>query len=299
MSFWSKVKDKWKVGVGAVSLAVLGAAGGYWAYEKIGYEGNVHVFNERLNHVVYGGDGGLDTPQRAGIVKSIAAYAPKKVRLLGDLTYPIGTRSEADYIAHIAVPFGDFGPQHTETLLVMGNHGFYSAKESERHFLQKKFQSGPVGKVRFDNYYGMNVYYNACEIYYESTIYDVKVGDPDIQKRQEEFVCKAVNDPRCVGKTMIAITHQAAIGKGPRGNTKSGDYMSFDENCLRNKVDYVLSGHEHTTLYSGMYGRTQYFIAGALAKLTVGSPGYLTLDDGVVRERLVGVKAYLVEEDDH
>jgi hypothetical protein len=291
---WKKIR----IAVGAIGVAVLGASASYWAYEKIGYEKNVHVFNERLDRVAYGGDGGIDTPQRAGVVKAIRQYAPKKVRLLGDVCYDVGCINEQAYQAHVAGPFGDFGPRHDETLLIGGNHSSYSLKQDERTYLLRKFQAGPIGKVRFDNYYGMHVYYNACEVYYESTVYDVKLGDPKIQKRQEEFVCKALADSRCDGKLKIVMTHQSAIGKGPRRNTKSGDYMDFDKRCIRGKADYVVSGHEHATLFSGRYSGTSYYIAGALAKLTVGKPGYLTLDDGVIRIREVATAPTMATDDD-
>lgn len=298
MSLWKKIKGKAKIGLGAVALAVFGASASWWAHEKIGYERSVHVFNERLDKVVYGGDGGKSTPQRIGVVKSIRQYGPKKVRLLGDLCYDIGCVNEATYQEHVAVPFGDFGPGHSETLLIGGNHSAYSLKASERGYLLKKFERGPIGKVRFDNYYGLHVYYNACEVYFESTSYDVRLGDPDMQKRQEKFVCMALGDVRCDGKLKIVLTHQAAVGKGPRGNTKSSDYRDFDKRCIQEKADYVLSGHEHSTIYSGTHGRARYFIAGALAKLTVGKPGYLTLDDGRISEVFVNTTPTMATEED-
>lgn len=308
MSFWKKAKEKWKIGVGAIGVAVLGSGAAYWAYERHGYESNVHVFNERLDHVVYGGDGGIDTPQRDAVVRSIWKYAPKKIRLLGDLCYPVGCTDWASFGPHVVTPFVTYfnGSERIsrEVDIILGNHSFYGVGK-ERAFIQRELskEDTMLPSVRWDNYYKLKVYYNACEISWESTTADVKFGDPDIQKRQEAFVCKAVKDPRCEGKLMIGLTHQADFGMGPRGSTKSSDYKEFGERCLHDNLDYVLSGHEHLTMISGRRKRALYIIAGALAKWTpwaaaVKRPAFLTLDDGVIRIREVDTAPTMAVEED-
>jgi hypothetical protein len=256
----------------------------------------VFVFNERLDHVVYGGDGGVDTPQRAAVVKAIRAYRPSKVRLMGDNCYAVGCIDKETTEKHVIIPFGDLGPQHDETDTTLGNHSFYGLGK-ERAYFQKTF-SKPVGKVRWDNYYKLKVYYNACEVFYESTVADVKVGSPDIEERQEDFVCKAVKDPRCAGKLMIGVTHQADRGKGKRGDSSSRRYREFGERCLHPNLDYVLSGHEHENIFSGRYGRALYFISGTLGKLKSGKVGYLTLDNGVIRMQTVNTAPTMAEEEE-
>lgn len=296
--WFRSAKDKVLLAVGAVALTTLGAAGAYFAYEKMGYDKNVHVYNATLDHVVYGGDGGISTPQRLAIVKSIARYKPTAVRLLGDVCYPVGCVDWTTLWSNVYQPFGDFGDQHLDTQIIGGNHSSYSLKEDERNFMVKFFVDGKRGKVSFDNYYSLRIYNNACEVSYESTVYDVLVGDPPMQKRQEDFVCKALVDERCQGKLKIVLTHQAAIGKGKRGNTKSQAYMDFDQRCIRNQADYVLAGHEHEILYSGYYGKAHYIIAGSLAKLTRTTPGYLTLDDNTVSLRPLNTTPTWAEEDE-
>lgn len=294
MSFWKDIKSKIKMAVGAVGVTILGASAAYWAYERQGYSGNVYDYgDEVLDHVVYGGDNGIVTAQRAGILSSIRAYAPKKIRLLGDLGYPSGLHSQKDEDLHVT-PFSVLAE---ETDMVLGNHSFYGIS-GERHFIQKKYSAGPVDGKRWDNYYTLKIYKNACEIKWESTTADVKLGDPEIQKRQEKFVCKAAVEPRCAGKIMIGLTHQAAIGRGYRGNTNSSDYMEFDEKCIRNNFDYVLSGHDHVQVYSGKFRRAHYIISGVLAKSEGPFPGYLTLDNNKITIRRADVPITPAEEDE-
>lgn len=292
MGLWRGIKDKFKIVVGAVRIAVFGDVDGWgenhWDTEIRGYEENVLINPEVLDHAVFVGDTGKDGPQRDMIVGKIKEYSPKFVYLLGDVGYPIGVINEAGYKKNILKPFGNFGYLHKATYVVDGNHDAYGSSQ-ERKFLARRVMRKSE-KITRPNFYWAESFANALVVAFDSTVYDVIVGDPEIQERQEAFVHRALRDVRFQGLYKIVVCHAGVFSNGAHGRTNSGAYDDFFARSIQGQADAMIAGHDHVVNEYGTVKGTRIFTTGAGSKLTSSKrlkalPGFLTMDYGIFSVR--------------
>jgi len=304
-------KDKLAIGIGALRLAILGDTRfgeSHWDLERRGYERNIHWHKGPLVKAIFGGDCGLKGPVFNAVMDAIHAYRPNFAWLLGDLRYPDGIGDQGEYDAYIMGPFGDLGPQHVKTCLVPGNHDEYGDKK-ERHFMGRKLFERDDQRISYRNYYGAWIYDNAIVVWFDSTVYDVKLGDPEIQDRQETFVHNVLKDVRFKNLKKIVVAHAGVFSNGPHGKTHSNDYRKFELRSIRGFADYMVCGHDHLVQYVGLFrgslgSTTKYFTSGAMAKkkpskkVPLPMAGFIVFDANEMKVMEVDTPAGLTDIDE-
>lgn len=319
MGFFRDLKDKIAIGIGALRIAVFGdtrLGESTWDMEIKGYGENIHFCFQPLMRALFGGDAGLKGPILSAVLKKIREYEPCFMWLIGDHGYPKGILDQFLYDTLIVDHYNNLGPNHIMSYLVPGNHDSYGDKE-ERQFLGKKlFGNKDDGKISFRNFYGAWIYTNAMVVWFDSTVYDVKLGDPEIQERQEQFVHKILRDPRFRGLTKIVVAHAGVFSHGSHGNTHSNDYRKFELNSIRYYADYMICGHDHVLHKVGIFEKvinffgsktlrkTTYFTSGAMSKRKpskkISSPqiGVVEFNNGVMNLLPVELPAGAIDDED-
>lgn len=297
MSWFKKAKDKIKIGVGTALLAIAGAAGAYFTYEIIDYRHNVIEHNRSIGVAVFVGDTGQPGPHRDNVNRSISRLCPDHVFITGDISYPTGPNNADLFQRDVVGPYGDMCPGHKATILVNGNHEALNVVQKGRAWLAKNiFPKRNVGKVWFPNYYHASVFTDACVLSLETSVYEVLIGDPDIQKRQEKFAKKFLEDERCIGKRMIAMAHHPIFSSGTHGDSTRGEFIKFYRETLMGRVKYYVAGHDHNLSVERCEGGTCHFVSGAGSKLRhcvdegehcVAAPGYFIFENGVFKMEVV------------
>lgn len=287
MSFWSKIKSKAKVVIGAVALAVAGAGAGYFMWEKIGYDGNIQEFSTPLDRAIFVGDTGQPGLIRDAMVQAIGAYGPNYLTLVGDVGYPSGVHNDPDFNVFIG-PF--LGPWKVN--LLGGNHTQYSASKSERNYLAAN--SDRLG-AEFGNYYRGEIYSNVCLGFAESTVYDVRISEPGMLGRQEKFLRRFFDDPRCAKKLRILTAHHTVYTYGPHMNDTRDDWREF---VLSLPIQFLVSGHDHLIAYSVHRGK-EFLVAGSGSKISkcreqpnppgfcISKPGYWKFENNAFQPVVV------------
>lgn len=281
------LKEKLKIGLGHLRIAVFGDVDGWgesrWESEVRGYEKNIHKEFGKLDRAVFGGDSGQPGEVRDAVVNALRHYKPRHIFLLGDIGYPVGITCEEEFDAMLARPFGDLGPQHISTDVIDGNHDAYGQKK-ERAFLARRLKT-PAGKIRRRNFYGASVYDNALVVWFDSSVYDVILGDPEIQDRQETFVERVMQDVRFKDLTKIVLAHHGVYSHGGHGDTNSRDYRKFFNRAFNDHECVMVTGHDHLIDFYGQVGKCVLITSGSMSKLKPhgdfeAHPGFVTFEDG-------------------
>lgn len=283
-----KIWERFKVAIGAIGLALFGALG-YWGYERAGYEHNVLDFRGwDIGKTVIVGDTGQPGKIFDAVLASIKKECPSTVLVTS------GPSNEKEFKESI-MPFDALCPGHNITLIVSGNHGSYALKDRE-WLANRMFEIRFSSKVAYPNYYYGAVFADACVLAIETTVYDVLIGDPKIQERQEKFADKFLSDSRCEGKRKIAFGHHPIYSSGDHGNAADGDFIRFYMRSLVGKVAGYFAGHDHNLSAEKQDGITANFVSGSGSKLREcrnsnpncwAEPGYLVLENGTVTVRKV------------
>lgn len=302
---FSGLKDKLKIGIGAIRLAVFGDTKWgerHWNLEKRGYDQNIFVEEDTFDNAVFGGDSGKCGPQRDAVMEALRAEGLERMIALGDLGYPDGVKDEAEYKLHISGLYADLGPNHKSSDLVDGNHDEYGSR-SERAFLNKKLFTGSDGKIRKPNFYWARVYNNVMIVAFDSTVYDVKIGDPEIQERQEKFVHKVLRDSRFKHLYKIVIAHAGIYSRGSHGKTHSKDHEKFFKRSIMGQAHAMVCGHDHLIDFYGLVGDTEIWTSGAMSKIKDGEklkarPGYVLFKAGKFSLKYVDVAVPLMQDED-
>jgi hypothetical protein len=288
------IGGKIKIALGHIRLAVFGDTKwgeSHWKDEVKGYAVNCFREDRALDNAAFGGDHGQLGPQRDWIIRQLQRMSVRAMFLIGDHRYPDGVKTKKHFRDYIEIPFGDLGPQHISTDLVDGNHEAYGGKK-ERQLLADLLLLKDHGRIRRPNFYWARAYTNALVVAFDSTVYEVKIGDPEIQARQERFVHNVLRDPQMKRKTVIVIAHRSPYSFGSHGHTSSDDFREFFHRSIAGVAQFYVAGHDH---YSDMIDHvsgvdlkgTRIFIAGAMSKIKNGGaikavPGFAFFKDGAM-----------------
>jgi predicted phosphodiesterase len=282
------MKNKFKMALGAVALAIFGAFGWYWNKEVRSYDQSIMSFNIDAGTIAAVGDTGEVGPKRDEVKKLLAAECPHIVLGLGDLSYPDGVNSLEEFERDVTDFYENICPKTFAALIVSGNHEGYNSDKSVREWLAGfMFPKKMFGSIVYPNYYYGVIFNNACFLGLESTVYDVKLGDPKIQARMETFANKFLSDKRCDGKKKIAFAHHPIYSSGDHGDATDKDYLSFYNKTLKGRVDYFLAGHDHNLSIEKTEDGTQHAVSGSGAKLRecqsnrpncISAHGFISID---------------------
>jgi len=282
------MKDKILMAVGAIALALFGAFGWYWNKEVRPYNENVLSYNIDAGTIVAVGDTGEVGKPRDHVRSLIKKECPHIILGLGDISYPDGVNSREEFNRDVDAFYNDICPKHFASLIVSGNHESYHTDKEKRDWLAGfMFPMKVFGNIVMPNYYYGVVFNNVCFLALESTVYDVKLGDPDIQDRMEKFAIRFLKDERCLGKKKIAFAHHPIYSSGEHGDATDKDYKAFYNTVLKGNVDYFLAGHDHNVSIERNEAGTQHAVSGSGAKLRpcqknksncISKNGYLVID---------------------
>lgn len=257
MSFWKGIKNKAKIGVGAVGFFLFGWASwwGYSEYNIEDYNKYVNVYERSLEKGCFIGDTGLNNEPRSKLL-SLMKDDCHDVFIMGDLIYPVGLRDERDKQFYDKfAPFLNFN-----THVVLGNHERYSTRQT-----QIWSTLADRNDFYFPNHFWGVVYKDSCVLGFESAIYTTAFkGQPE--KDQNTFIKSFLSDSRCTNKIMIVISHHPYKSSGKHGNS-SGRLEEVYNDLIIGNVNFSIAGHDHNLSDEGIYKNTRVMVSGSGAKL--------------------------------
>lgn len=257
MSFWSGIKNKVKIGVGAAGFFLFGWASwwGYTEYNAQDYNKYVRVYEREMKQPCFIGDTGLNNDPRNRLIEKMKNDC-HDVFILGDLIYPVGLRDERDkqFFTKFA-PFLKFN-----THVVLGNHERYSIRQTQIWTILANQHD-----FYFPNHFWGVVYEDACVLGFESAIYTTIIKG-EIEKDQNQFIKTFIADERCEGKDTYAISHHPYKSSGKHGNA-DGRLKKMFKSLLIGKVDFAIAGHDHNLTDEGTHQSTRVLVSGSGAKL--------------------------------
>lgn len=225
------------------------SVGGIYKLFIPGYKANVTTWNQQFEKVAVIADSGQEGEILKQTSKMIDQKMPNFIVGLGDFQYDTAIANEEDFIARIKRPFYRPG---VIFLAVGGNHDQYALKE--RDYLLKLGRSGKYPWFKYDNYWHLHKFPNACLLLIDSAIWDVKIAmSKKEQKRVEEaieeqvdFISQAVKDPDCINKVHFMGAHHMIYspGKG-HGDRKPDGWTKVFNKYIRGWAHFAWFGHEH------------------------------------------------------
>lgn len=256
MSFISKIKDKAKIGVGAVGFFLFGWLG-WWGYGEIqSYEDVIRIYDRNIETACFVGDTGVANEAQKSVVSLMKRSGCLDVFDLGDLVYPNGLTDERDInFLKIFGPFLQFN-----THVVLGNHERYQRRQTE---IWKNL--AVKNSFFFPHHYWGVIYEDACILGFEGGIYTTAVKG-EIEKEQNNFIDSFVNDSRCSNKIKFAIAHHPYLSSGSHGDSK-GRLKDMYEEKLVGKVQFLIGGHDHNLSYEHIVSGTTTLVSGSGSKL--------------------------------
>ena len=261
MGFFSKAKGKIKIVLFTALMCLSGGGtAAYLKYAVYDYAKNFSVVDNTLTGACFFGDSGEEGDMQESIAR-LANASCKENFILGDIIYETGL-DDVDDPQFDTKFFNIFG--HVPSNLVLGNHDVIH--KGSAGYMLKRAEKYP--NVHFPNYFWTKAYADACVIGIDSNIYTG--GKVDfLEVLQTNHVRKSIADERCKGKLLILIDHHPYISSGQHGNS-SGPLKKFYENEVLDKVDFILSGHDHNLSDEGFVGakkRTRQYVSGASSTL--------------------------------
>lgn len=293
------------IGVATAGITLTGFTGKYWPNEvtdKSALQFVVETPTGMEPTKAFVGDTGLDSPQRAAVVKDLVQLceaSPNGFLLFvpGDYQYPNGIYNDETYKSAIP-PFEHLCKNHLYTFGSPGNHDHYQL--FERGYLSARMHGRrppAVGRFVQLNYYYTVITPKECWISNDSSIYLAWL-DPKIEDRQEEYDEWSLR-ANCKGRESGYVAHHPFFSNGKRSPTR--DYKKFYNETISDeklKIRRVVTGHDHFT-YQVIRDQILHTVSGMGSKTTKGVVGYAVKYPGIeVEIRRVGVSPTMATDEE-